>query len=570
MSFARLVSLLSIARAVSAGSLVQHEHRNSAPPGFASKGPAADSHMLALRFGLASNNITGLHNKLLSISTPGSADFREWLSQDEVKSFVAPSSDAVNAFNSFASVNGLKPSVISPYGDWVSVSLPVSKANKLFGANYTNFTHAGLPDPIMRTLSISLPSELVGHVDVIHPSTAFTTPDPRIGQSIRFDVPNLRRDATAPAECDVNDPNNSITPACLQALYNIPTTPATQQNNPLLVTGYEQQWAEIDDLQAFMKQFRPDLPSGANQTFLRLSIDGGTNPQFPNSAGIEAQLDIEYTAGIASEVPLQFLTVGGLDFPTALLDTTTFLASSPQPPTVMTTSYGDLESNFGPSLATKICDGYAAASARGISVLFASGDGGVNGNHDDGFDCGLFVAVFPASCPYLTSVGSTIGFNPEVAVNFTGGGFSDVFPQPSYQSDAVAAFLETIPANFTGDFNKTGRGYPDVSLQGWNFLIEADGFVGGVSGTSASSPSVAAMIALVNDQLLAAGKPALGFLNPFLYANPSAFNDITIGHNSGFSCDEDTVAFDAAEGWDPLSGMGTPDFQRLLAAALTA
>jgi hypothetical protein len=79
------------------------------------------------------------------------------------------------------------------------------------------------------------------------------------------------------------------------------------------------------------------------------------------------------------------------------------------------------------------------------------------------------------------------------------------------------------------------------------------------------------MIALVNDQLLAAGKPALGFLNPFLYANPSAFNDITIGHNSGFSCDEDTVrhlilwtylcfthsssqvAFDAAEGWDPLS-----------------
>lgn len=75
----------------------------------------------------------------------------------------------------------------------------------------------------------------------------------------------------------------------------------------------------------------------------------------------------------------------------------------------------------------KICDGYAAASARGISVLFASGDvrvsvphlphshvlqGGVNGNHDDGFDCGLFVAVFPASCPYLTSVGSTIGFNP--------------------------------------------------------------------------------------------------------------------------------------------------------------
>jgi tripeptidyl-peptidase-1 len=83
--------------------------------------------------------------------------------------------------------------------------------------------------------------------------------------------------------------------------------------------------------------------------------------------------------------------------------------------------------------------------------------------------------------------------------------------------------------------------YPDVSLQGWNFLIEANGFVGDVSGTSASSPSVAAIIALVNDQLLAAGKPALGFLNPFIYTNPSAFNDITIGHNSGFNCPENSV-----------------------------
>ncbi|KAJ7058551.1 subtilisin-like protein [Mycena amicta] len=570
MSFARLLGLLSIALAVSASGLVKHEQRKSAPPGFTSKGPAADSHTITLRFALTSNNMAGLHDKLLDIATPGSANFRQWLSQDEVKSFVAPSSDAVNAFNSFASANGLKSSVISPYGEWVSVSLPVSKANTLFGAKYTNFTHADLPNPIMRTLSISLPSDLAGHVDVIHPSTAFTTPNARLGQSIRFDIPNLRRDATAPAECDVSDPNNSITPACLQALYNIPTTPATQQNNALLVTGYEDEWAEIDDLQAFMKQFRPDLASGANQTFLRLAIDGGTNPQFPDSAGIEAQLDIEYTAGVASNVPLQFLTVGGFDFPTALLDTTTFIAGSPHPPTVMTTSYGDLESNFGPSLATRICDGYAAATARGISVLFASGDGGVNGNHDDGFDCGLFVPVFPASCPYLTSVGSTIGFNPEVAVNFTGGGFSDVFPQPSYQSDAVAAFFETIPANFTGDFNRTGRGYPDVSLQGWNFLITADGTVGDVSGTSASSPSVAGIIALVNDQLLAAGKPALGFLNPFIYANPSAFNDITIGHNSGFSCDADTVAFDAAEGWDPLSGLGTPDYQRLLAAALAA
>ncbi|KAJ7742248.1 Pro-kumamolisin, activation domain-containing protein, partial [Mycena metata] len=369
MSFVRLLGILSIAHAAAASPLVLHEHRRVAPLGFTSQGPAPDSHTITLRFALASNNLPGLQEKLLDISTPGSASFRQWLSQDEVKSFVAPSTDALNAFNAFTSANGLKSSVISPYGEWVSVTLPVSKANQLFGAKFTNFTHTDLPGPIIRTLSVSLPSELANFVHVVHPTTAFTTRSARLAQSIRIDVPNRRRDATAPAHCDTSNPNNSITPACLQALYNIPSTPATQQNNALLVTGYENQWAC-----GFMKQFRPDLPSGANQTFLRLAIDGGTNPQFPNSGSAEAQLDIEYSAGVATNVPLQFLSVGDSDFPTALLKTIAFIAGSPHPPTVMTTSYGDLESNFGPSLATSICNGYAAAAARGISVLFASGD----------------------------------------------------------------------------------------------------------------------------------------------------------------------------------------------------
>ncbi|KAF7329708.1 Family S53 protease-like protein [Mycena kentingensis (nom. inval.)] len=569
MSFTRLLGVLSFALSISAASLVVHEHRKAAPAGFTSNGAASDKHMLTLRFGLASNNMPGLHEKLLSISTPGSADFRKWLSTDEIKAFVAPTEESVNAFDAFAAANGLTPSVISPFGEWRTLTMPVSQANKLFAAKFTNYTHADLPAPITRTLSISLPSDLAPHIDVVHPSTAFTNPSPRLTPpSIRFHNA-LKRDATAPAECDTQNPDNDITPACLQALYNIPTTPAAKRDdNALLVTGYVQQWAQIADLQAFLKQFRPDV--NANQTFLRLAIDGGTNPQFPNVAGIEADLDVEYAAGIATDIALWFLTVGGFDFPTALLDTTTFLATSPKFPTVVTTSYGDAEENFGPSMATKICDGYAAATARGMSILFASGDGGVSGNHDDGVNCGLFIGVFPASCPWITSVGSTIGFNPEVAVNFTGGGFSNIFPQPSYQTDAVTKYLDALPEDFPGNgiFNATGRGYPDLSLQGWNFLISLDGQVGGVSGTSASSPSVAAMIALVNDQLLAAGKPVLGFLNPFLYANPGAFNDITEGHNSGFSCDADTAAFDCSEGWDPLSGMGTPDYARLLAAAM--
>ncbi|KAJ7347179.1 hypothetical protein DFH08DRAFT_648779, partial [Mycena albidolilacea] len=63
-------------------------------------------------------------------------------------------------------------------------------------------------------------------------------------------------------------------------------------------------------------------------------------------------------------------------------------------------------------------------------------------------------------------------------------------------------------------YNKTGRGYPDVSTQGWNFEIVVDGEVTLEGGTSASSPTFASIIALINDRLLAENKAVLGFLNP--------------------------------------------------------
>jgi tripeptidyl-peptidase-1 len=169
----------------------------------------------------------------------------------------------------------------------------------------------------------------------------------------------------------------------------------------------------------------------------------------------------------------------------------------------------------------------------------------------------------------VTAVGSTIGL-PEIAVNFTGGGFSNYFPQPSYQDPVVPNYLETLPSSFKGKFNRSGRAYPDVALQGWHFEVIAGGILGLVSGTSASSPTFAGIIALVNDRLGQAGKKPLGFLNPFLYqsAGPGgAFNDITKGKNVGYTCNDTAVGFAAQKGWDPVTGFGTPNFPQLLAAA---
>ncbi|KAJ7027088.1 family S53 protease-like protein [Mycena alexandri] len=562
MGFRKLLAFLSLI-ATAAGRMVVQQSRPNAPPGFVSQGPAPPTETLTLRMALTSNNVAGLHQKLTSIATPGSSDFRQWLSADEVKSFIQPAVDTVTAFNTWASANGLKPTDASPSGDWVSITLPVSHADTLFGAKFEIFTHPDITDKLVRTLSVSLPSELVGHVDVIQPSTDFIDPNPRLAP--RASIRASEKRAT-PASCDTSDPAGIITPTCLQKLYGIPTTPATQSTNTLLVTGYGDQWPQTADLSNFLQQFRPDIPS--NTTFSLLTADGGVDPQGQFEAGVEANLDIDYTTGIATGVPIQFLSVGGgstlADFAQSLLDTTTFFqnVTDSDLPSVMTTSYGSIEANFGAPFATKICNGFAEISARGVSVIFASGDGGVRGNHDS-----EFMPVFPAACPWVTSTGATIGI-PEQAVNFTGGGFSVFFPTPDYQTQAVASFLETVPSDFAGQFNRTGRGYPDVSLQGWNFDIVSNNVTGTVSGTSASAPSFAAIIALINDRLVAAGKPVLGFLNPFIYASQSAFTDITVGHNSGSVCPSSAVAFDATAGWDPLSGVGTPIFDKLLAAAL--
>ncbi|KAE9402994.1 family S53 protease-like protein [Gymnopus androsaceus JB14] len=544
MALCKLLTLLSII-AMASAAMVVHESRTSVPAGFVSQGAAPANDMLTLRVALTSNNVAGLEEQLMSLSTPGSSEFRQWLSMEEVKAFVQPSSETVSAFSAFASANGLEP------------TLPVSQANQLFAAQFEVFTHPDMPDTITRTLSVSLPSELVGHVDVIHPTTEFTGPNTRLAPTSFI---SLDRRAVA-ASCNSSLPSGVVTPTCLQELYGIPTTPATEKTNSLLVTAYEDEFAQTADLSEFLKLLRPDIPS--TTTFTLLTTAGGINTQNPEDAGTEADLDIEYTTGIATDVPIEFLAVGGNNFATSLLDTTTFLDGVATPPSVMTTSYGDTETDIGSSMATKICNGYMALGTRGISVVFASGDGGVRGNHDTLSICddNTFMPVFPAACPFVTAVGSTQGFGPEKAINFTGGGFSNFFPTPSYQTAAVASFLKTVPSNFAGTFNKAGRGYPDLAVQGWNFEIVAGGETGLVGGTSASSPTFAGIIALINDRLIAAGKPVLGFLNPFIYSTAStAFTDITIGHNSGFVCPASSVAFDAAVGWDALTGFGTPIF----------
>lgn len=167
---------------------------------------------------------------------------------------------------------------------------------------------------------------------------------------------------------------------------------------------------------------------------------------------------------------------------------------------VISISYGGQEADLPAAYQTRQCNEFMKLGMQGVSVVLASGDSGVAGpSGDDNTDGCLgtgqiFSPDFPATCPYITTVGATylpplasVKTDAEVAVTRfgSGGGFSNIYPIPNYQSAAVSNYLnnhkppyiaysgtnnENIGAG-GGIYNSAGRGYPDVSAVGDNVVI---------------------------------------------------------------------------------------------------
>lgn len=146
---------------------------------------------------------------------------------------------------------------------------------------------------------------------------------------------------------------------------------------------------------------------------------------------------------------------------------------------------------------------------------------------------------------------------------YSGGGFSNIFSMPAYQAEAVSHYITQYPPPYGADrFNTSGnsRGLPDVSANGALYNVAVDGSFQPVSGTSAATPVFGSVIALINGERLKLGKKPVGFINPVLYAHPYILNDVTKGNNPGCG----TSGFEAQPGWDPVTGLGTPNFKKML------
>jgi len=374
----------------------------------------------------------------------------------------------------------------------------------------------------------------------------------------------------------------SVTPACLRQLYRTTNYIPTQlDRNYVAIVNYLNETSMEADLKTYLQRYRPDAQQDGKVSITR--INGGSDDQTLTAAqalkqqNAEGNLDGQTVVGITYPMRVKAYNTGGSPpfIPDEFTPTNTnepylewidyMLANETNLPSVVSTSYGDNEQTVPRDYAVLVCQRFAMLGSRGVTLLFASGDNGVGSDGDcmtnDSTKTPMFTPAFPDGCPYVTSVGGTKNFSPEVAAwdprnKFaSGGGFSNYFPVPDYQKAVVAEYVEKLKGNYSMFYNATGRAYPDLSASSQSFSILWNNRTISLDGTSASTPAVAGVIALLNDYLLANNRSTLGFMNPWLYkVGWQALNDITEGSARG--CDVD--GFPAVKGWDAVTGFGTP------------
>lgn len=502
-----------------------------------------------------------------AVSDPKNINYGNHLSQNEVTELMQHKD--INVVVDWLKTNGAKRVDVGVHKDSVEADFTIKAAESLLQTKFYTFQHKKHTDiEIQRAIAdYSVPAHISKIIRLV-------------GNVVRFPSINTARVVDVPEEEETTKDRNlgdwvqdckacgttKVTPGVIRKRYSLPSQIFNgNASSSLAVAEFQGQSWDQADLTKFatscnLPNFTVDHPINAKQSAsCKIPILG---VQFCG----EALLDIEYAKAIAGSIPLtniylaQFSLLNWAKQVEAMSDETV--------PLVHSVSYGNDEAQqTGVPYMDSCNTEFQKIGVRGISILFASGDQGVLGREGGGAH---FHPDFPGASPFITTVGgtdfatmSTIG--DEKAWVDGGGGFSNTFGIPSYQKDVVENYIKTAQGLPKQTYwNATGRGYPDIAaLAGQQnpYCIGVGSILQGIAGTSAASPTAAAIFALLNEERLSKGGKPLGFLNPWIYQNADAFNDVTQGSNSGGG---PHGGFPAVKGWDASTGVGTPNYAKMV------
>ena len=499
-----------------------------------------------------------LNQFLRDQQTPGSRNFRRWLSPEQ-----------------FADRFGVSTADIAKITGWMQSQgfdiISVARGRRFIAFNAT-----------AQQVQTALKTE-IHHFRVNGELHFANTTEPSVPQAIQplvlgimglddfLPKPAVHAKAVKPNYTGTS--GYAVTPGDLAIIYNVvPIYQAgyTGEGQAIAVIG--QSNVQLSDIASFQGDFA--LPSNPPQLML---VPGATDPGYVSGDEGESDLDLEYAGGMAFGAQLLFVYS-----PSVIMSVSYAIDQQVAP--VISYSYAGCEPNVSKVTAQALQSLAQQANAEGITWVASSGDDGAAMCDTTAATHGAAVSVI-AALPEVTGVGGTmfsangsnywsyqnnqngssaLSYIPETVWNestiselsASGGGYSIFYTRPDWQIG-----LGVPPG--------TARGVPDVSLTAAHnddpyAVIEA-GKAELIGGTSAAAPTFAGIVVLLNEYL---GTYGLGNINPSLYwmaqTNTQVFHDIINGGNfvpcqaGSPNCGPDNnFGYSAGPGWDPASGLGS-------------
>lgn len=515
-------------------------------PGATPLGPVPDDETIHFSVVLRTRgDAPDLESAVQTAATTG-----RYLSRDEVAEAAAPDPGDVQAVEEYAESHGLTVDGVDSVTRRIKLSGLATAVQQAFGVSLSRYEHQGTTFR-GRTGPVLVPQELAGVIVGV-----LGTDDRPMAHSRTIVTPAFTSGSSVP-----------MTAAQLVSHYNFP--PGLDGNGQCIGIVEFGGGYLADDINAYFSQLGMSTPS-----IVDIPVSGGSNNPttgtglHPFDDTVEVELDIE-VAGLAApgaRMAVYFVGNAGTNAWVDVLSAA--INDSTNNPSVLSVSWVVAEDAAPAQFKAAVDQALVSAGAAGITVLTSSGDHGSQGDWGPiGPPDALAHANFPASSPNATGIGGTVlvpdgsgGVASEVVWNnglptgASGGGVSDSFPVPLFQSGGGISPVSANPPH------SPGRGCPDVSANADNYQVYVRGQNVALSGTSASTPLWAALIARVNQGI---GGRA-GLLQTMLYGpllTAGALRDVTTGDNGAYS---------ANPRWDPCTGLGSPDGAAILLGYKTA
>ncbi|XP_008938458.1 PREDICTED: tripeptidyl-peptidase 1, partial [Merops nubicus] len=391
----------------------------SVPPGWTHAGRVSPGHDVQLTFALRQRGVGHLAQLVEAISDPRSPQYGRYLPLEQLRDLVQPSTATLMTVLKWLQGHGGERCQSVATLDFLECRMPTRTAESLLpGAELHRYVK-GQVSVVRSPHPYAVPEELAEHLDFVGGLHRFPAERKVVGRAWaqRGAEPGRQRGGRAGFHL-------GVTPAVLRKRYNMTAGDVgLLPNNSQACAQFLEQYFHQADVAEFMQLFGSSFAH-------RSQVDQVVGHQGKGKAGLEASLDVEYIMSTGANISTWvFSNAGRHESQEPFLAWLLLLSNMSSLPWVHSVSYGDDEDSLSRAYMERVNVEFMKAAARGLTILFASGDDGAgcrkvpSGNH-------TFRPSFPASSPYVTTVGGTSFKNPflvtaEVTDYISGGGFSN-------------------------------------------------------------------------------------------------------------------------------------------------